>query len=617
MSNKFKELGLNDEIVTAISEMGFIEPTPVQERIIPTIINQKGDIVCLAQTGTGKTAAFGLPALNTLIPDILATQVLVLCPTRELCRQITQDFKNYAKHIKNFSIADVYGGAGIEPQIRAVKKNPHVIVATPGRLLDLINRNVVKLSNIRTLILDEADEMLNMGFKDDLDAILESTPKEKRVLLFSATLPIEVEKIAKNYMTNAEVVTVGERNSGSNNVKHYYYTVHEKDRYSALKRIVDYYPHIYGIIFCRTRRETGEITSSLIKDGYDADALHGDLSQNQRDLVMKRFKEKTLKLLVATDVAARGIDVNSLTHVINYNLPDEVEQYNHRSGRTGRAGNSGKSVAIINAKEQNKIKRIEKIIGKSFAKSKVPTGDEVCSMRLLSLIDKIDSVEIRDEIEQYIPLVVQRWNTLSREEIIYKFLSMEFNHFLDYYRNAPDLNIIEKERGGSDSRGGDYAPRTCEKGYSWVKISIGNRHNITSRHIIRMMTSLGVGKKGVGKIEIRREESYVSISQNTAQYIVDQTNGSEYRGKKLRSELLKEGSNSRKGENDVNESGYLDRKAINKMANDLINEDRPSKKRQKEPTQHRKGGSSSSSQYQQRSKKGKSDFKDRRKGRRK
>ena len=338
MANSFQELGLNSYLIKAISELGFEKPTPVQERIIPDLLSQDNDIVCLAQTGTGKTAAFGLPSLERIVEHNLGryTQVLVLSPTRELCKQITQDLRNYSKYLPDFCIVDVYGGAGIEPQIKALKKIPHIVVATPGRLLDLIGRKAVDLSRIHTLILDEADEMLNMGFKEDLDAILESVPQQKRVLLFSATLPLEVEKIAKTYMQDAQVVTVGERNSGSDNVKHYFYMVHEKDRYAALKRIVDYYPEIYGIIFCRTRRETGDIASALIKDGYDADALHGDLSQMQRDQVMKRFKNRHLKLLVATDVAARGIDVNNLSHVINYNLPDEVEQYTHRSGRTGR-----------------------------------------------------------------------------------------------------------------------------------------------------------------------------------------------------------------------------------------------------------------------------------------
>ena len=544
----FKDLGLNSYIIKAISEMGFEKPTPVQARIIPTLLSEEGDVVCLAQTGTGKTAAFGLPSLERIVGHNMEryTQVLVLSPTRELCKQITQDLMNYSKHLHDLQVVDVYGGAGIEPQIKALKKIPHIVVATPGRLLDLIGRKATDLSQVHTLILDEADEMLNMGFKEELDAILESLPEEKRVLLFSATLPIEVEKIAKTYMRDAQVVTVGERNSGSNNVKHYCYTIHEKDRYAALKRVVDYYPEIYGIIFCRTRRECGDITAALIKDGYDADALHGDLSQMQRDQVMRRFKEKTLKLLVATDVAARGIDVNNLTHVINYNLPDEVEQYTHRSGRTGRADKTGKSIVLINTKEQSKIRRIEKIIGKTFAQAKLPTGEEVCSKQLLSMIDQINAVEVREEeIAPYLSLIEDKWRNLGRHEIIKKFLSVEFNRFLDYYRNAQDLNIVveKKKKKGSDGQGSDsdapaYVPRRNEKGFQWVKMNIGSKQSVSARTIVRMMTSLGVGKKGIGKIEIRRSECFVSISSNAAKYVVDQTNNTDYKGRRLWTELV-------------------------------------------------------------------------------
>ncbi len=543
MANSFQELGLNSYLIKAISELGFEKPTPVQERIIPDLLSQENDIVCLAQTGTGKTAAFGLPSLERIVEHNLGryTQVLVLSPTRELCKQISQDLRNYSKYLPDFCIVDVYGGAGIEPQIKALKKIPHIVVATPGRLLDLIGRKAVDLSRIHTLILDEADEMLNMGFKEDLDAILESVPQQKRVLLFSATLPLEVEKIAKTYMQDAQVVTVGERNSGSDNVKHYFYMVHEKDRYAALKRIVDYYPEIYGIIFCRTRRETGDIASALIKDGYDADALHGDLSQMQRDQVMKRFKNRHLKLLVATDVAARGIDVNNLSHVINYNLPDEVEQYTHRSGRTGRADKTGKSIVIINTKEQSKIRRIEKIINKTFAQAKLPTGEEVCSKQLLSMIDQINAVEVReDEIAPYLSLIEEKWHNLSRKDIIKKFLSMEFNRFLDYYRNAQDLNIVQekKKKKGEEGDAPAYTPKRGEKGFKWVKLSIGSKQSITTRHIIRMMTSLGVGKRGIGKIEIRRSECFVNISANAAKYVVEQTNNTEYRGRRLWSEII-------------------------------------------------------------------------------
>ncbi len=610
----FGVLGIGNNIINAISELGYVQPSPVQERIIPTLLNEKRDIVCLAQTGTGKTAAFGLPVLQKIENRQLTkelreeikefeelhntdpnkkwfsffekkTQVLVLSPTRELCRQIAQDLKNYSKHIDEISVVSVYGGASIEQQIRSLRKSPQIIVATPGRMLDLLKRKAADISGIHTLILDEADEMLNMGFKDELDGILESAPENKQVLLFSATMPLEVERIAKNYMKDAEVVTVGERNSGSKNVKHYYFTVHEKDRYAALKRIVDYYPDIYGIIFCRTKKETQDIANSLTRDGYDADALHGDLSQAQRDHVMLRFKNRNLQMLVATDVAARGIDVNNLSHVINYNLPDEVEQYTHRSGRTGRADKTGKSIVIINAKEQHKIKRIEKIIGKEFSKAKVPGGEEVCSKQLLSLIDKVDSIPVSDKIAQYLPIIEERWRELSREEIIQKFIACEFNRFIEYYKNAPDLNVHpkgekaekenkdkrdnqsgnSKERRGSkreeskresntkesgkkgkESKGlkgkGDEQPlKAAEKGFAWVKFNIGEKNKITARHLIRMIVSLGVGKRGIGKIDIRHNCSYVSIGERAAQYVVEQTNNTEYRGVKLKTALIEQG----------------------------------------------------------------------------
>lgn len=598
VANKFAVLGLGNNIVTAINELGFERPTPVQKEIIPTILEGKQDIVCLAQTGTGKTAAFGLPTLQKIeerLNDKFAgyeehkndpdkkwysfaekkTQVLVLSPTRELCKQIAQDLTNYSKYIEGVSVVPVYGGANIEAQIRLLRKTPQIIVATPGRMLDLIKKKAADISGIHTLVLDEADEMLNMGFKEELDAILESAPQNKRSLLFSATLPTEVESIAKSYMKEYTMVTVGERNSGSDNVEHYYYTVHEKERYAALKRIADFYPDIYGIIFCRTKKETQEIADSLIRDGYDADALHGDLAQGQRDMVMGRFKKRHLHLLVATDVAARGIDVNNLTHVINYNLPDEVEQYTHRSGRTGRADKSGVSIVIINTKELHKIRRIEQIIGKTFNKARIPSGAEVCSKQLLSLIDRIDNISVSDEASKYISMVEQKWESLSKQEIIEKFIACEFNRFIEYYKNAPDLNIPDRksdkksdeksrkdkeerasrrEKGSTKGEKGDDSakrnrkgqkmladdilPEKAEKGYKWIKMNIGDKHRITTRHIIRMMTSIGVGKRGIGKIDIRSGVCYVSISSRAAEYVVTETNDSEYRGHKLKTGII-------------------------------------------------------------------------------
>jgi len=539
MTNSFQSLGLNDNIIRAIADLGFTNPTDVQQRIIPQLLQESGDVVCLAQTGTGKTAAFGLPILQSINEKSSKTQALILSPTRELCRQIAQDLSNYGKYIDNLEIVPVYGGAGIEPQIRALKKGAQIIVATPGRMVDLLNRGVAQVDGINTLVLDEADEMLNMGFKDELDSILETTPQDKRTLLFSATLPIEIEGIAKNYMTKPDIVTVGARNSGAENVKHYYYIVHAKDRYLALKRIADFNPDIYGMIFCRTRQETQEIAEALIKDGYNADALHGDLSQAQRDQVMRRFKSKTLSLLVATDVAARGIDVNELTHVINYNLPDEPEQYTHRSGRTGRADKNGISIAIINSKEQHKIKRIEKIIGKSFAQAKIPTGEEVCTKQMLHLVEEVEKAEVREEISEYVKLIDEKWKDINKDEIIWKMLSIEFNRFLDYYRHSPDLNIRE-EFGRGEGKGESSFNLPTEKGFSWVKLDIGSKAGINPRHLLRMFSSCGIGQKGVGRIEIHKESSYVSVTTNSASYIVETIDKSDYHGRTLKAEILTE-----------------------------------------------------------------------------
>ncbi len=538
MVNPFQELGLNKKITDAISEIGFEKPTPVQERVIPLLLNEKRDYVCLAQTGTGKTAAFGLPVIQKCKADISDIQALILSPTRELCRQIAADLDRYSKNYDNIKVVSVYGGAPIDSQIKALRKNPQIVVATPGRLVDLIERGAVHLDSINTLILDEADEMLNMGFKDELDFILETTPGNRQTLLFSATLPLEVEGIAKHYLKSAEIVTVGQRNQGAENVKHYYFVVHAKDRYNALKRIADYNPDIYGIVFCRTRQETQEIADALIRDGYNADSLHGDLSQGQRDLVMKRFREKSLSILVATDVAARGIDVNDLTHVINYNLPDEAEVYTHRSGRTGRADKNGVSVIIINSKEQHKIKAIEKLIGKTISKAKIPSAREVCSKQLLHLINEIERVEVKDEIAEYAELIYDKWKDFPKEEIIYRVLSVEFNRFLDYYRHAPDLNLREEESRKSDRESFSNAiPQKGERGYKWVKINIGFRQKITPRHVLRLTSSCGVGKKSVGRIDLRKEVTFISVSNNAAQFLVGELNDIDYRGHKLKAEI--------------------------------------------------------------------------------
>ncbi len=528
MSEKFIELGLNEEIIKAISELNYEVPSPVQEAVIPKQLTSNSDLVCLAQTGTGKTAAFGLPLIQSLDLSKKTVQALVLCPTRELCRQIADDLKNYAKYSKGFAYVPVYGGSSIDAQIRLLNKGVQVVIATPGRLVDLIERKAVDLSFVEKVVLDEADEMLNMGFKDELDNILGSCPDTKRTLLFSATLPKEVESIAKNYMNNAETLTVGKRNEATNNVKHYYYMVNARDKYRTLKRIADYNPNIYAIVFCRTKHETQEIADLLIKDGYNADSLHGDLSQGQRDLVMGRFKNKSLTILVATDVAARGIDVNDLTHVINYNLPDEVEAYTHRSGRTGRAGKTGVSIAIINSKEQSKLKRIEKIIGKTFAFAKVPTGTEICSKKVFHVLSQVEKVEVSPEIDQYMKVVEEKWAFMEKEEIIKRFISVEFNRFLEYYKYAPDVNMEEPRK--KQEREKDSNPlKMADKGFGWIRINLGTKKRITPRDLIRLMSSCGMGRKGIGKIDLRRDCSLIEVSSRSLSQVVKNLHRSRYR----------------------------------------------------------------------------------------
>jgi len=440
----FQESGLHSDLIKAVTDLGFTSPTPIQEQTIALLANERTDLVALAQTGTGKTAAFGLPLLNQIDVADKNVQALILAPTRELCVQITNDIKNYSKYLKGFNVTAIYGGARIDGQIKEIRRGVQVIAATPGRLIDMIERGVIKLSTVQTVILDEADEMLNMGFKEDLDIILRETPASKNTGLFSATMPKEVERIARNYMSNPKELSTGKKNEGADNLEHIYYVVSPRDRYLALKRVADFYPDIFGIVFCRTKAETQEVADLLIKDGYSADALHGDLSQSQRDFVMKRFRSKTLQMLVATDVAARGIDVNNVTHVINYNLPEDTENYTHRTGRTARAGKSGIAIAIITPKDTGKIKDIERIIKKKFTKSSVPNGLEVCEKQLFNLVHKLHAVEVKDEeIESFLPAIYEELKDLTKEELIKRFISEEFNRFHEYYDNAPDLNFVK------------------------------------------------------------------------------------------------------------------------------------------------------------------------------
>jgi len=449
----FEELGLHSDLLKAVTDLGFVNPTPIQEQTIALLSKQKTDLVALAQTGTGKTAAFGLPMLNIIDCDNRTVQALILAPTRELCVQITNDIKNYGKYLKGFGVTAIYGGARIDGQIKDIKRGVQVVVATPGRLIDMIERRVINLNTVKMVVLDEADEMLNMGFKDDLDIILKETPKEKNTWLFSATMPKEVERIARNYMHEPKELSTGKKNEGADNLEHIYYLVSPRDRYLALKRVVDYYPEIFGIVFCRTKAETQEVADALIKDGYSADALHGDLSQSQRDFVMKRFRSHTLQMLVATDVAARGIDVSDVTHVINYNLPEDVENYTHRTGRTARAGKSGIAIAIITPKDTGKIKDIERMIKKKFEKKEVPNGVDVCEKQLFNLVHKLHDVEVKDaEIESYLPKIYEELKDLSKEELIKRFISEEFNRFHEYYQDAPDLNM---QKGSVDGAFGN------------------------------------------------------------------------------------------------------------------------------------------------------------------
>ncbi|MFZ4400132.1 MAG: DEAD/DEAH box helicase [Bacteroidales bacterium] len=502
----FNELGIDPRVLKAIEELGFERAMPVQEEVIPVLLENETDLVALAQTGTGKTAAFGLPLINKIDSNNTIPEALILCPTRELCIQIANDLVSYSKYIDTFKVIPIYGGANIETQIRQLSRGVNVIVATPGRMLDLMRRGKINLSNIKYAVLDEADEMLDMGFQDELNEILKETPKTKNTWLFSATMPTQVEKIARGYMNKPVEITVGSRNSGSDNVKHYCYLVHAKDRYLALKRIADYYPDIYAIIFCRTRRETQEVADWLIKDGYNADALHGDLSQVQRDNVMNKFRVRNLQMLVATDVAARGLDVNDLTHVINYNLPDEIDAYTHRSGRTGRADKSGISIAITNMREKHKIKEIERHIGKSFKMAKIPNGKEVCEKQLFHMIDKMEKVSVKEEeITDFLPVIYKKLEELSKEDLIKRFVSVEFNRFLTYYRNAPDLNVSEKgnERSGK--------PETTE-GFARLFINLGKMDGLQPPHLIGLVNDVMQSRDiKIGKIEILKSFSFFEV----------------------------------------------------------------------------------------------------------
>lgn len=510
----FETTGLFPELLKAIGDLGFENMMPIQAEAIPLLLNEECDLIALAQTGTGKTAAFGLPLIQKLDSDNKNIEGIIICPTRELCIQITNDLKKYSKYMKDRPVVPIYGGASIEMQIRELKKGAKIVVATPGRMNDMIHRRKVDLSEVKYVVLDEADEMLNMGFKEDLDSILQQTPQSRHTWLFSATMPKEVEEIATNYQKEPQRIQIGSRNQGSDNVRHFYYLVHAKDRYLALKRIADYYPDIYAIIFCRTKVETQEVADMLIRDGYNADSLHGDLSQAQRDHVMSRFRLKNIQMLVATDVAARGLDVNNLTHVINYNLPDELEQYVHRSGRTGRADKQGISIAILNLKEKYKIKNIERLIKKTFEKAEIPTGKQVCRKQLFNMINKVEQAVVdEDEIGDFLPEIVAKLSWLDREELIKKFVSLEFNRFLDYYKGAPDLNVDEKKAVKKDEKAGKKKSAAKDKGkFTRMFISLGKRDKVVPQRIIALINeAMPNDRVGVGRIDLMDNFSYVEV----------------------------------------------------------------------------------------------------------
>lgn len=542
MTITFKELGLSDKIIKAITELNYTEPTPVQQQTIPLLLKQKTDLVALAQTGTGKTAAFGLPLLSQVDFSGPRTRALILAPTRELCVQISTDLKKYSKYMSGFKVTEVYGGASIEGQIRTIKQgNPHVIAATPGRLIDLIKRKVVNLQDIEVVVLDEADEMLNMGFKESIDTILEKTPQEKNVWLFSATMPKEVARIASSYMNDPKEISVGKKNEGAANIEHLYYAVQGRDRYPALKRVVDFNPDIYGIIFCRTKIETQEVADALIKDGYNADSLHGDLSQAQRDFVMKRFRNRNIQLLVATDVAARGIDVKDITHVINYNLPEDIESYTHRSGRTARAGKQGVSIAFVTSKDNYKIRDIERIIGKNFKKTPIPTGVEVCEKQLFHLVNKVHTIEVNDaEIEAYLPKIMEELSDISKEDLIKRFVSEEFNRFLEYYQQAPDLNKGNGERGSSGGMTRFFINLGELDGLHWkfLKDYLADISGVTNQHIFN--------------VEVKKSFSFFETEAKNAQSFLNiNTKNLEFNDRTVQVEVSKGG----KGEGGGNKGG--------------------------------------------------------------
>ena len=548
----FDQLGLASEIVEAIQELGFDQPMPVQEEVIPLLLAQTRDIIALAQTGTGKTAAFGLPIIQKIDVTQKAPQTLILCPTRELCLQISADLIDYSKYVDGIKILPVYGGSSIDSQIRTLKRGVHVIVATPGRLIDLLNRKVMSLDLVHTVVLDEADEMLNMGFTESIDDILSRVPEGRSMLLFSATMPKEIARITKKYMEKPIEIVIGRKNEGALNVKHVYYMVAARDKYLALKRVADYYPNIYAILFCRTRRETQEIADKLIQDGYDADSLHGELSQSQRDMVMGKFRNKNLQFLVATDVAARGLDIDDITHVINYGLPDDVESYTHRSGRTGRVGKNGTSISIIHLKEQGKIAQFERAINKKFEKRTLPSGDVICEKQLFNFVDKIEKVKVNDEeINHLLPSVFRKLEWLEKEDIIKRIVSLEFNNLLEYYNAAEEIvepteRSSRKERDDRKSfdRGDRSAgPRQAEKGYTRIFINIGKMDGANPANLMGFINDHVTEKVRIGRIDLLKNFSFFEVPEGVAPKVVNTFKGLFIEDRKLVVEVAQDSPN--------------------------------------------------------------------------
>jgi ATP-dependent RNA helicase DeaD len=531
--NPFESLGIGQTLIRAITERGFENPTPIQEQTIPILLSTETDFVGLAQTGTGKTAAYGLPLLEKLRPNIRGAQGLVIAPTRELCVQISNDLQSFCKYMPNISIVPVYGGANIGKQIKDLRHGAHIIVATPGRLIDLIDRGAADITSVHTVVLDEADEMLNMGFRDEIDSILSNTPAEKHTWLFSATMPKEVRAIASTYMKSPQELQVGGLNVGADKIEHIYYVVQARDRYEALKRLVDATPDIFAIVFCRTKNETQDVAEKLVRDGYNADALHGDLSQPMRDKVMAHYRQRSLQLLVATDVAARGIDVNNVTHVINYNLPDEIENYTHRSGRTARAGRSGISMTLVTVKDLFAIKKLEKVVGKKFHLGRIPGPLEVCESQLMSLVKRIHDVEVDEKgIARFLPAIHEELKDLSKEDLVTRFVSIEFNRFLEYYRNAQDINVNLSNRDHTR----DSAAK--QRSGSRMFINLGSMDGFDTGKMLRYLCDIS-GEKGAsfGRMDIKETYSFIDVEASLLDSVVQAFQGEVFRGRRIRADV--------------------------------------------------------------------------------